>query len=115
MRKTLIGVLAIALVGSFAIGCEDEEDAIDDVVGGFDDFDVDGDDVISQSEWDDGIDDWDLDDDGLLEEDEFPMDDDDFEDMDVDDDAAVTVAEWDDAFDDLDDDADGFIDEAEFF
>ena len=114
--ENVVGLIAfVALAALVGSACDDDDD-VDVVVldGTIDEFDINGDLVVSRAEWASGFAMWDVDNNGLITSDEFLLSDEAFDEANLDGDAVITADEWEEFADDLDADGDLFIDADEF-
>jgi hypothetical protein len=113
MNKNLVGAIAMAAAGVLGLACDDDDDdEISAGRAGFVTFDLDGNGVITTTEWDTVVDAWDVNGDGFVSENEFLLDDG-FDDLDIDDDDLLTDAEIEAAVGTWDLNGDGLLDAAE--
>ena len=113
--KNVVGLIALVVSAALVGGaCDDNDDEVLVLDGTIDEFDINGDLVVSQAEWNAGFAVWDVDNNGRLTANEFRLNDGAFEQADLNGDALVTEAEWNEFLDDLDINDDLFIDADEF-
>jgi hypothetical protein len=115
MFKTrLLGILALALTGLLATGCDDDDDIEDIVDERIDELDLDDDLVVTRAEWAGAFVVWDDDGDRVLVFNEFRFNGGGFDIADLNNDGFVTEDEWEDLLDAWDVDDDELLEEIEF-
>jgi hypothetical protein len=113
-NRWLVAV-ALACTAGLTVGCDDDDDDLEDVIDErIDDLDLDDDFVVTRSEWNNAFIVFDTDDDRVLVLDEFRFNGAAFDLADFNNDGFVTEDEWDDFLDEVDENHDDVLDEIEF-